>query len=380
MPSPPPAILIIGSLNTDFVTYTPRCPLAGETLTATSMTISAGGKGANQAVACGRAACSSPPPSATHTPSATPTATARSADVHMVGAVGQNDPYYAALMRPLLEGSGVSVDGVRECTAASTGSATIIVEEETGENRIAVVPGANHAGMGNVEDVVSVVERVTWRGGEEGEGGEGGGTGDNRAQTKVIVMQGEIPRATVLGLLAHFNQHDPTAHVVFNPAPVFPEGIPIGVLRGTSVLVVNETEAVLMARALGLGDGGVGEEQPDPLLLARVLAPRFHEKAEVAIVLITLGAKGAFFSTASGVSGFVAAEKVANVVDTTAAGDTFVGYFTTAFARFVAQGKTLREFDGLVEDAVRRANRAAACCVQRKGAMQSIPFAYEVDV
>ncbi|PYI14316.1 ribokinase [Aspergillus violaceofuscus CBS 115571] len=349
-PPPQPSILIIGSLNTDFVTYTPRCPLAGETLTATSLTISAGGKGANQAVACGRAAHTTP--------------TTHSANVYMVGAVGANDPYYSALMRPLLEGSSVSVAGVTERADASTGSATIIVEEDSGENRIAVVPGANHVGMSSVEEVVQGVEGLVSNTGEKVEG-------------KVVVLQGEIPRSTVLGLLEHYNQQDANAHVVFNPAPVFPEGIPLDALRGTSVLVMNETEAVLMAKALGLEQGAATEE--DPETLAGVLAPRFHQAADVGIVLITLGAKGAFFSTRCGTSGCVAAEKVAKVVDTTAAGDTFVGYFTAAFARFVAQGRRLEEFDELVEGAVRLANRAAAGCVQRKGAMQSIPFAYEVD-
>ncbi|RAK72278.1 ribokinase [Aspergillus fijiensis CBS 313.89] len=346
--SSPPSILIIGSLNTDFVTYTPRCPQAGETLTATSLTISAGGKGANQAVACGRAAHTTP--------------TTHAANVYMVGAVGANDPYYSALMRPLLEGSGVSVAGVTERADASTGSATIIVEEESGENRIAVVPGANHVGMNSADEVVQGVEGLV---------------SSSQEIQKVVVLQGEIPRQTVLGLLEHYNRRDARAHVVFNPAPVFPEGIPLEALRGTSVLVMNETEAVLMAKALGLEQGAANEE--DPETLARVLAPRFHEAAEVGVVLITLGAKGAFFSTRFGTSGCVAAEKVAKVLDTTAAGDTFVGYFTAAFARFVAQGRRLEEFDGLVEGAVRLANRAAAGCVQRKGAMQSIPFAYEVD-
>ncbi|RAL15876.1 ribokinase [Aspergillus homomorphus CBS 101889] len=376
MTKPNGRITIIGSLNTDFATYTPRCPQAGETLTATSHSISAGGKGANQAVACGRASFT--------------TKTTQCAKVNMVGAVGANDPYYSALMRPLLETSGVSAAGVTEREDASTGSATIIVEEVTGENRIAVVPGANHLGMADLQEVVSRVEG----GSAAGDTGSHEGNGDGNG-AKVVVLQGEIPRDTVLGLLRHYNTPPSSpaseaeatagpaaaaaAHVVFNPAPVFPEGIPLDALRGTSVLVMNETEAVLMARSLEGFAVAHNDAEMAPEELARLLAPQFHTRADVGIVLITLGAKGAFFSTRSGVSGFVGAAAVEKVVDTTAAGDTFVGYFTTAFARFVAEGKPLGEFDALVEGAVRTANRAAALCVQRRGAMQSIPFAYEVD-
>ena len=68
--------------------------------------------------------------------------------------------------------------------------------------------------------------------------------------------------------------------------------------------------------------------------------------------------------------------KVAKVADTTAAGDTFVGYFSVELARFNATGSRIEDFD--VEMAVSKANSAAAMCVQRRGAMQSIPFAYDL--
>jgi ribokinase len=71
---------------------------------------------------------------------------------------------------------------------------------------------------------------------------------------------------------------------------------------------------------------------------------------------------------------------VKNVVDSTAAGDTLVGYFAVAFARFLGTSSAkLEDFDTIIERAVREANSASAVCVQRQGAMQSIPFAYEVE-
>lgn len=348
-----PHICIIGSLNIDFVTCTSRCPGPGETLTANSLAVSAGGKGGNQAVACGRASFIAQE--------------TQDVSVSMIGAVGADDVYYSTLLKPALGASGVNTESIEESTEAQTGSASIIVEEGVGgENRILLVPGANHAGMmGDVGQIISVVR-------------------EQKVRPGVIVMQGEIPRKTTLGLLEYFNGGSSVrdrVHVVFNPAPVYPEGISLEALRYTSVLIMNETEAVQMSRSIdGLPVCGVeqGGQEDDGLQPAE-LAPKFHEIAKVQIVLITLGSKGVYFSTRTGRSGAVQAVKVQKVLDTTAAGDTFVGYFSTALARFLVQGKPLEAFDDEIESAVQAANAAAARCVQRRGAAQSIPFAYDME-
>ncbi|KAJ5719948.1 hypothetical protein N7493_006826 [Penicillium malachiteum] len=346
-----PHICIIGSLNIDFVTSTPRCPGPGETLTATSLTVTAGGKGGNQAVAAGRASFISKEE--------------HDVSVSMIGAVGADDVYYTSLLKPGLENSGVSTTDIGESTEAQTGSASIIVEDAAGgENRILVVPGANHAGIMN--DVTQIVAAVK----------------SQKTSPAVVVLQGEIPRKTTLGLLEYFNgglAAKDRAHVVFNPAPVFPEGISLAALKNTSVLIMNETEAVQMSRSIAGLPVSEGQSTELNYLQPEDLAPRFHEVAHVQIVLITLGAKGVYFSTRSGRAGSVEGVKVAKVVDTTAAGDTFVGYFSTALARFIATGAALEAFDREIEDAVKKANAAAAKCVQRRGAMQSIPFAYDME-
>lgn len=347
-----PHICVIGSLNIDFVTSTPRCPGAGETLTATSLTVTAGGKGGNQATACGRAS---------FTNNETQDAT-----VTMIGAVGDNDVYYSTLLKPALEKSGVSTADIEESTEAQTGSATIIVEDAVGgENRILVVPGANHAGMmGDVVSIVDVVKKQEVRPG-------------------VVVLQGEIPRKTTLGLLEYFNggvSVEDRVHVVFNPAPVYPGGISLAALKHTSVLIMNETEAVQMSRSIA-GLPVSDSTQPTELddFQPEELAPHFHDTADVQIVLITLGAKGVYYSTRTGRRGSVPGVRVPKVVDTTAAGDTFVGYFSTALARFLAKGEPLETFDIEIESAVKKANAAAARCVAARGAMQSIPFAYDLE-
>lgn len=339
-----PQICVIGSLNIDFVTYARRCPGPGETLTGSSLSIDAGGKGANQAVACARAGFI--------------TETQQDVAVKMIGAVGAEDPYYPSLLRPALEKSGVETTGIEQKAGCQTGSATIIVEEgEHGENRIVVVPGANHDGMSDVDKILALVQTQC------------------PASPQVVVLQGEIPRSTVVGLMQHYNDPKNPTNVVLNIAPVYPDGIPLNALAGTAVLIMNETETIQMA---GSTPDFPVTSQTEADLQPELLAPLFHQVAKIPIVLITLGAKGVFFSTATGRHGFVQGVRVKNVVDTTAAGDTFVGYFSAAFAKYAATGQTLEHFDALIESVVQEANQAAAMCVQRRGAIESIPFAYEI--
>ncbi|EKG18866.1 Ribokinase [Macrophomina phaseolina MS6] len=127
--SPPtiPTIAVLGSLNVDLVTRTPRVPAAGETIIANGFSTGHGGKGANQAVACARL-------SRTRTrPSSTPP----DVFVRMIGAVG--DDHFGAEFLRALKDDGLDVEGVRVVAGERTGTAVIVVEEESGENRIMVV-------------------------------------------------------------------------------------------------------------------------------------------------------------------------------------------------------------------------------------------------
>ena len=135
-----PLIRVIGSLNVDMVSVTPRFPDAGETITVSSYFMSAGGKGANQAVACGRT--SRPQQQSTTTTNRTPI------KVEMVGAVGGLDGHFDALLKPTLEKSGIDASRVQIIPNAYTGVAVIVVDSGAGgENRIFFSPGANYKGM-----------------------------------------------------------------------------------------------------------------------------------------------------------------------------------------------------------------------------------------
>lgn len=117
-------VAVVGSLNVDFITRTPRVPEGGETLTATSFDTGLGGKGANQCVACARLAD-------------------QDVKVQMVGKVGDDTfgkDYLTALRR-----EGIDASKVRQIDGLKTGIANIIVEEGSGENRILLATNANYA-------------------------------------------------------------------------------------------------------------------------------------------------------------------------------------------------------------------------------------------
>jgi ribokinase len=366
-----PTLRILGSLNADLVTRTPVFPSPGETLTASSFTTLPGGKGANQAIACARLSRSKLQSTATSTSNA---ASLDVVEVSMVGAVGKTDGYYASLLRPPLVEAGIDVDSIVEVPDMSTGVAVIIVDESAGgENRILLSPGANWAGMSLPEP-----------------GAEGTGHGVLSRAFKepvpdVMVLQAEVPVETVVGVIRAAKSKD--IDLVFSPAPVPPEGFPEEIFNGLGHLVVNETEAAQLRPKTTLRTsekGGGGGDGDDEMNIFRRAAEEFHEMG-VRNVIITLGSKGVFVSSPSSPSPgvgntatFIPAQKVEKVVDTTAAGDTFVGAYAVSLARWkgsVREGGK-EPFDIL--KAVRWANKAAAVCVQRRGAMGSVPWGDEV--
>jgi ribokinase len=126
-------ISVIGSLNVDLVTRTPRVPVAGETLTSESFNIGWGGKGANQAVACARLS---------RTQQQASSGSASDVEVRMVGAVG-DDEFHSGFIKAL-QADGLKTDNVQILKGKKTGVAVITVETSTGENRIMFCPGANY--------------------------------------------------------------------------------------------------------------------------------------------------------------------------------------------------------------------------------------------
>lgn len=296
------SILVIGSLNMDLVVQASRMPLAGETLAGNKFQMIPGGKGANQAVAASRSG----------------------ADVQMIGCVGQ-DAFGGVLLQSL-EQAGVKTAAINRLGDTSTGTATIIVEEN-GENRILIVPGAN--GLVTPELVNEKLKVINKPG--------------------YILLQHEIPLDTIHSVIRYAGLHG--IPVGLNPAPFYP--VPAEILARLDLLVVNETEASGFTGMTVSGRQSAGA------------AAEMVRAAGVKLVVVTLGADGALLAAPEGLL-YQPAFKV-NAVDTTAAGDTFIGSFTASLIR----GSNL-------QDSLRFASAAAAIAVSRSGAQSSIPTENEV--
>ncbi|KAH7413867.1 Ribokinase-like protein [Phaeosphaeria sp. MPI-PUGE-AT-0046c] len=322
--SPKAAVIsVIGSLNVDLVTRTPRVPVGGETLTSESFNIGWGGKGANQAVACARLS---------RTQKQASSSTDSDVEVRMVGAVG-DDEFHAGFLKAL-QADGLKTDNVKILKGKKTGVAVIVVETGTGENRIMFCPGANY----EVEETDLV-----------------------DADASVALFQLELPLNVVLHNMKTARQKG--VETIINPAPAIP--LPEEAYQGLGHLIVNETEAAILS----------GIENPQ----------NWNEVAAVFIargvknVIITLGGEGVFYKTAqqqaASQDGHIVPARKVKVVDTTAAGDTFAGAYTVAVARWKAMSRGA-DFD--LDVAITHANRAASMTVQKAGAQSSIPWADEV--
>ena len=204
-------IVVVGSINADLTTRVARHPNPGETLMGDGGSFSAGGKGANQAVAAGLLG----------------------ADVAMVGAVG-TDPQAEAALAPMRR-AGVDMRAVT-ATGVTTGLAVITVDD-AGENTIVVVPGANADVTHSYVDAHA--ELI--------------------AGAEILLMQGEIPASG-------FNRAADlaTGRLVVNLAPVVPVGRPQ--LLRADPLLANEHEAALVLEQLG-----APTDSTDPRVLAHAL-------------------------------------------------------------------------------------------------------------
>lgn len=297
-------VFVVGSLNADHRVRVARIPAAGETVMGSDVVVAAGGKGANQAVAAARAG----------------------AAVRIIGAVGDDSD--GALVRRALADQDVDTRHVHVVDAAATGRALVTVDDR-GENTIVVSPGAN-AEL-SADDVS--------RGMHDIDGGD------------FLLLQLETPVPLVLH--AARTARDAGATVVVNAAPVPREVRDL--LDATDLLVVNEHELVGAANILRGNE--TADRDADMALLAQ---------ASGGDVVCTAGSRGAFVTVGDRIEHVEALPVTAT--DTTAAGDTFIGY--------LAAGLTAGDdLIGAIEYAV----RAAGIAVTRSGAIDSIPHSSEID-
>ena len=347
-------VTVIGSLNMDLVARSSRLPLAGETLTATSFDTGAGGKGANQAIACARLS--------RQRGSLASLASFRSTRVKMIGAVGDDEfgqTLLAGLRQDRIDNSEVVI---RPNTR--TGVASIWVETVSGENHILISPNANHTLTSDMFTDFSFIQ-------------------PSISPPDLILLQLEIPLETVLQILQTAKRR--RIAVVFNPAPAPTQPLPDQAYEAVTHLIMNETEAAALS---GRPIHHRLQTEPEMRDVAQTLLDR-----GVRHVVITLGSRGAFYATDSvGRShGLVPACGNIKVVDTTGAGDTFVGAYALRVATKLSalssssssssEGHASGDFSHVeIRSAVEWANQAAAKAVSRPGAQSSIPFLDEMDL
>ena len=253
-------------------------------------------------------------------------AAARSgSQTYFIGMVGTDAE--GKFMREALQADGIDTSHIGNDPHHGTGTALVTLDAN-GQNDIMVYGGANQAmTTANLKDLDALMEEVDF-----------------------LVTQFETPQEVALAAFKTAKAHD--VITVLNPAPakeILPE-----LLAYTDVIAPNETESALLS----------GIEITDEASLVQT-AQAFQEKG-VTTTLITLGSKGAFFATKDD-HGIVPAFKV-KAVDTTAAGDTFLGALISQLDPAMTN----------LADAIRYAQRASSLTVQRMGAMPSIPTEAEV--
>lgn len=239
------------------------------------------------------------------------------ATVHHVGHVGADGTWLVDFLAN--ESAGIShltqVDG-------PTGHAIIQVNTE-GQNCILIEGGANRCVTAS--DVATAISDLGFEPGD------------------YLLLQNETSAIGEIIALAA----EKGLKVVFNPAPMDKSICKLD-LQSIDVLVVNEVEA---AELVGASDS----DDYEPLLA------KLKQSYPTTNILLTLGSRGSVYAGVDGIQHFEPAQKVV-AVDTTAAGDTFIGYFLAQ----IASGAT-------VQSAMQLATRASAICVSKAGAAPSIP-------
>jgi len=297
-------VIVVGSSNTDLDFETPKFPAEGETVIGGDFEVISGGKGANQAVAAARAG----------------------ADVLFLTKVGDDE--FGSNAIAVYNKEGINTSFIEKQKGVASGTAMIMVNQNSGENAIIVAPGANnHLNEQNIDEIT-----------------------DQITATTTVLCQLEVPLNAVDYLLTQAKRKK--ALTILNPAPY--QEISLELLKKVDIITPNETET--------LGLTGIELVDKQSIERAAFSLLQMVNKA----VIITLGDKGVYFISHEQKGKFMPTSKV-KAVDTTAAGDVFNGYFAAALQ------------DNELETAIELGMKSATLSVTRKGAQPSIPFRNEID-
>ena len=295
-------ICVIGSIGYDLTTYMYKFPKAGETIVGKKFIQNPGGKGDNQVIASARVG----------------------GDVTFIGAVG--DDNYGELLKKNLEENKVKTH-MKIVPNMSSQIATILIDE-SGENRIVIVPGANNfVDKKQIDDNFDIIK-----------------------ECDIILMQLEIPMETVEYVVDKF--YELNKIIILNPAPG--AELSDNIIKKCTYLTPNENEIGLITKM-----------PYDTIDNIKSAAKCLFDKG-AQNVLVTLGEKGAYLKNKN--DDIIIPTLKVKALDTTGAGDCFNG----VFAACLAMGKNAIE-------AIKYANVASSISVTRSGAVPSLPYKYEVD-
>jgi ribokinase len=299
-------ITVIGSLNMDMVSYVTHLPKMGETVIGRDLKQIPGGKGANQADAVAKLGGS----------------------VRMLGSVG--DDHTGRILLDSLHNDGVDISQITLLQDVPTGIATINVDAG-GNNFIVVAPGANYQFvLGREQNMEKLKESI--------------------AASTIVVSQLEIPVETVRYSLQEAKELG--KFTILNPAPAC--ALDDTLLSCVDLLIPNETELEILS-------GLPVRNEAEIIAAAKFMVDRGAKE-----VIVTVGDKGCVDVTSEHYRIFDAYRM--DTVDTTAAGDSFIG----AMALALSEGKE-------TEEAIGFAMAVAALTVTKKGAQESLPYRWEVE-
>ena len=299
-------ISILGIFVADLAFFSNKIPLKGETILGDDFVVGPGGKGSNQAVAAAKAGC----------------------EVQFISKIGTDQ--YGQMAKKIYQETNVGSKNVFVTDKYNTGVAAILINKETGDNAISVVPGA--AGQLTIEDVNKAENEIK--------------------NSSIFLTQLESPMESVIHALKIAKSNNVTT--ILNPAPA--AKLEKDIFPLIDFFTPNESEASFYVNKQINNEEDAKKNAKDILKLG------------VKNVVITLGEKGVYFENADENYLIPSMNLSDKVVDTSGAGDAFNG----AFAAALCENKSVKE-------SIEFANKYAGLSTTRIGTANSMPLRSEID-
>ncbi|TPX59766.1 hypothetical protein PhCBS80983_g02184 [Powellomyces hirtus] len=335
-----PKVLCFGSVNVDDVFVVPHIVLTGETISSSEYNVHPGGKGANQSVALAKAGV----------------------ETHHAGRIGKDGVWVSELM----QSHGVKTELLTVDEKLPNGRAIIQVSAATNDNAIVLFPGTNHAiTLEDADKAICAFEKGDW-----------------------VVLQNEINLDAANKVLADAAKKGLV--VVANPAPCPSDYVQKVDLSHVDLLVLNASEAASIAGQISTSDASKPASDSELDIGTHAAHHLLQSLPNLKLVVVTLGGDGAVAclrkatNSAELVTYHALALQGCKLVDTTGAGDTFVGFFIASLVKSLS-GPVSRTLSDILTDvdvvklALKMGTTAGGMACEKAGAMPSIPVWADVE-